>query len=336
MKRVVYLDALRGIAILLMVADHAYDWWLDAAGHATTLASVTGFLGTLAAPLFLYLVGVGLALSAHRSTAAGRPRRDVVRHLLLRGGQIVLWGYALNLLVFFVGDNPADIAALDVLHTIGICIWLTIPLLWLPAPAVAVLTLVTIAIGQTAGGWILPDWLAVYITGTAGIGYFPVALWLPYSYLGLATGKWIANTTRPGRMMIALSLVGLLALISTLFIDPAWGYQHPRPIFVPFAIAIVLWLTAGTWLWVDRSERLGPILRALRDMGVASLLVYFLHHLVAYRFFWALGWVTGRSWRGDYGLFSPSGATALFVLLTGLMLVAARIWIRWRGKMHST
>lgn len=103
-----------------------------------------------------------------------------------------------------------------------------------------------------------------------------------------------------------------------------------------FSIAILFWLTAGTWLWMDRSERLSPLARALRDMGMASLLVFFLHHLVAYRFFWALGWVTGRSWRATYGLFGPSGATALFVLLTGLMLAAARIWIRWRRKMHIT
>ncbi len=32
MDRLVYLDVLRGIAILFTVIDRAYDWWLDAAG----------------------------------------------------------------------------------------------------------------------------------------------------------------------------------------------------------------------------------------------------------------------------------------------------------------
>ena len=330
MKRLAYLDALRGVAILTMVVDHAYDWWLDEAGHATTMASVTRVLGTLSAPLFFALVGVGLALSAQRSAEAGRPRRDVALHHFKRGLILVLWGYALNLLVFYVGDNPADLFAVDVLKTIGVSVWMSLPLLWVPAWGAAVVALALSVLGQTAGGWVLPSWLAAYLTGTGGIAYFPLLLWLPYAYLGLAIGKWIAGVTRPGRVMSILASLGLLALLGSALIDPAWGYRHPRPVFIPFSLAAVFWLMAGLWLWTERLGWVGPIARALRDMGQASLMLYVLHHLVGYRLFWMFGWVRGRSWRGQYGVFGPLEATALFVGLVGLMWAAARVWLRWR------
>ena len=88
--RLTYLDALRGIAILFMVVDHAYDWWLDAAGHDTSLAATTKFLGTLAAPLFLFLVGVGLVLSMQRAGWKGYPRRTIVSRMLRRGAELLI------------------------------------------------------------------------------------------------------------------------------------------------------------------------------------------------------------------------------------------------------
>jgi uncharacterized membrane protein len=330
MKRLVYLDMLRGIAILLMVVDHAYDWWLDAAGQSSTLGSVHRVLGALAAPLFIALVGMGLALSGQRSERAGQARHAVARRLLRRGGTLILWGYALNLLVFYTGQNPADIWAVDVLHTIGLCIWFSIPLLWAPPLVVAVCALLVAALGQTAGQRALPVWLAAYLTGTGGIGYFPLALWLPYCYTGLVMGKWIGETRRPGRLMAVLAAAGLLALLAAALMPPAWGYRHPRPAFTAFALAVLLWLTSGLWFCTGQRGTAGPLARALRDLGVSSLLLYAFHHLVGYRLLWLLGWVKGRSWRGEYGVLGPVQATILLAGLVGLMLVVARLRLRWQ------
>jgi uncharacterized membrane protein len=56
-KRLFCVDALRGIGLLLMVQDHAYDWWMNAAAQATFWSRFTEFLGPLAAPIFLMMVG---------------------------------------------------------------------------------------------------------------------------------------------------------------------------------------------------------------------------------------------------------------------------------------
>jgi uncharacterized membrane protein len=335
MKRLVYLDVLRGIAILLMVVDHAYDWWLDSAGHATGLAATTKFLGTLAAPLFLYLVGVGLALSTLKADQTGARRGKVVRHLILRGAKLVLYGYILNLPIFFVGSNPADILAVDILQIIGVTIWLSVPFLWAPSWVVAVVTGFVFVVGQTAGGWILPDPIAAFVTGNGGIGYFPLAVWLAYTYLGLAVGKAIGTSDRAGRVMKALVICGVLALVTIPLVDPGWGYRHPRPMFVLFSLAVLFSLTALLWLWIDRLNKGGPLLAILRDMGLASLMLYVFHHLVCFRLFWIFGWVSGRSWRGEYGLFDPISTTILFSCLLGLMMVAAHAWVRYRNRLFS-
>jgi uncharacterized membrane protein len=327
MKRKVYLDVLRGIAILLMVIDHAYDWWLTEAGRGTVLGVLHKQLGAMAAPLFFFLAGVGTALSSQRSALSGRPRRTVVRHLLWRGARLILWGYALNLAVFYTGSNPADLWAVDVLHAIGLCTWVLVPLLWTPAPAVVGLALLVLVLGPMAGGWALPDVAAAYLTGTGGISHFPLVLWLPYSLLGLAIGRWIGRASRPGRLMGILSAVGLLTLLGTAFVDPTWGYRHPRPVYILFSVSILFWLIAGLWGWTEKLGRSGPLVSALRDMGRTSLLLYVYHHLVGYRLFWVLGWTGGRSWRAQYGVFSPLWATVWLIALLISMRLVARLWL---------
>lgn len=332
MQRLAYIDILRGLAILLMIVDHGYDWWLDAAGRETALARGARFAGALAAPLFLYLVGASLALSRGRAARRRQRRRDVAGHVLRRGMLLILLGYALNSAVFFVGDNPQDILAVDVLQVIGVSICLSLPLLWAPLPLIAASSLALAILGQTAGTWTLPAWLAAYVTGNEGIGYFPLALWLPYVYVGLAVGGHLARATRPGRSMAVLGGLGLAALACSALIDPGWGYRHPRPAFVLFSWGLIWLGTAVVWTWVEHGARDEWGLRILRQMGQASLLIYVLHHIVGYRLFWLAGWVSGRAWRGEYGVMAPLPATALLVGLIGLMAASSYFWLRWRAS----
>ena len=333
MRRWTFVDAMRGTAILLMVIDHAYDWWLDEAGHETALARGTEFLGTLAAPSFLFLVGLGLAISFWRAVRRGQARSAIAWRMLRRGGVLVLLGYALNLAVFFVGNNPADMFAVDVLHTIGVSIWFSIPLLWTPGWGAVIAALVVALVGQvTAASWTLPTWLAAYVTGTAGISYFPVILWVPFVYLGFAAGWWMTCLPAQKGLMGVLAVVGLGLLALTAFVDPAWGYRYPRPISVLFSACFVLWLMVGLWWWTEAWGRTGPVLRAVCDMGRASLALYVLHHLIGYRLFWLFGWVHGRPWRGQYGVFRPPWATAMLVGLVLLMVWFSRLWLAWRDR----
>jgi uncharacterized membrane protein len=330
MRRFVHLDALRGIAIMLMTVDHAYDWWVAKDDRATAVWQAAHYLGFLAAPVFLYLVGVGLALSSARAAARGESWRSVALHMLRRGTALVAVGYLLNLVVYFVGDNVADIFAVDILQIIGVAIWLSIPLLWAPPLLLLAFLSAASCVGQTAGLWALPDAVAAYVTGNGGIGYFPLAVWLPFVWIGLLVGRWTCQQADMGWRMAALAGVGLGLFGLTAFVDSSWGYRHPRPAFVLFSVSVAFWLTAGLWLWTGKWARDGQVVRALSELGRSSLMLYVLHHLIGYRLFSLLGWVNGRSWRGQYGTLTLLPASGLFVALVAVMVLSSRWWCRRR------
>jgi hypothetical protein len=230
-------------------------------------------------------------------------------------------------LVYYARGELADIFAVDILHIIGVSIWLAIPLIWIPNPILIVVVMLLTVLGHYASELLLPTWLAAYITGTKGIGYFPLALWLPYCLLGLGIGRWIVMSQKPNhrksewKMMLVLTLIGLLSILSTSILQPSWGYRHPRPIFVAFSVAVLFWLLAGVWLWSERWKKRGPIMRLLGGFGRSSLLLYSFHLLVGYRLFFIIGWVNGLPWRGEYGVFNPPTSTGLLMGLVMLMML---------------
>ncbi|MBI5064112.1 MAG: DUF1624 domain-containing protein, partial [Desulfatitalea sp.] len=102
------IDALRGLAVLLMITQHV-AYWLGVL-RAKHVILVTGALGGLAAPIFVTLAGVGVAFSTHRHAG---PKCD--RLLIVRGVLLVGFGYLMNLI------TPSWFSPLSwyVLHLIG-------------------------------------------------------------------------------------------------------------------------------------------------------------------------------------------------------------------------
>src|SRR5215510_1857314 len=67
--RLQYLDWMRGLAALIMLQGHAFDSWLPPEQRSGELFWLSQFLGGLPAPIFLFLVGVSLALVLDRQRA---------------------------------------------------------------------------------------------------------------------------------------------------------------------------------------------------------------------------------------------------------------------------
>jgi len=92
-KRIIELDIARGVAIFLMVLQHS---WLLIFSHFTNnpyLDSGVYLLAiVLGAPVFLFLMGVNI-INSHRNNP---------RSLLIRGLWLIILGYALSALRFFI------------------------------------------------------------------------------------------------------------------------------------------------------------------------------------------------------------------------------------------
>ena len=80
-QRLAFIDALRGIALLLMIAQHV-SLWVCAQSRGSLFILMTGALGGLSAPIFVMLSGVGATLLAKH-----RNRPDFL--LVTRGGMII-------------------------------------------------------------------------------------------------------------------------------------------------------------------------------------------------------------------------------------------------------
>src|SRR3979409_1271507 len=102
--RLRFLDAVRGFALLLMIANHTGRWWQDGAMGWPRYNMIYATMA-VGAPLFLFLVGFCLPLSFAPRRQAGAPVSvGVAAKFLQRGAKLILAGWALNLVVF--RDEP--------------------------------------------------------------------------------------------------------------------------------------------------------------------------------------------------------------------------------------
>ena len=97
LKRVAFVDDLRGVAVLCMIAWHTTDAWLLPTVRSGTIYQGIRLFGGLTAPLFLFLAGAGFGLSWSK-----RPTQQSQLSLLVRGLQIVVFGYALRLQMWLI------------------------------------------------------------------------------------------------------------------------------------------------------------------------------------------------------------------------------------------
>jgi uncharacterized membrane protein len=331
--RLVYLDALRGLAILLMVQDHAFDWWLRGEFHPTPWGRITEFLGTLAAPLFLFLMGFSLALSIEKRLQGDLAAPQVALSLLRRGVFLILQGYVVTWLVFYNGWNLEEMGAVDVLHCLGLSMLVLIPLaLGRSWPLTALASVAAAAVSLWAGSWDLPSWLAAWLTGTSGISYFPLLPFVVYALVGLALGllyRQMAGHPRKTRWFpLALAALGTGIAVMVPLVPPTLGARFPRPQFLLFSLALILYLTA---LFYALGHHPG-LLRPLAVMGQTAMMLYIWHQLVGFRLFYHLGWVTGHSWEGQYGVFDPALACLLLAVLLGFLYGMAELWLAWRPR----
>jgi len=89
-SRLAFLDVLRGVALIVMVVNHTSRWWIDRQMGWSRYWLVYGTV-TVAAPIFLFLVGFVLPVSLHRHAAEmTSPAR--LRGYLRRGLQVLLAG----------------------------------------------------------------------------------------------------------------------------------------------------------------------------------------------------------------------------------------------------
>lgn len=300
MRRLSFVDALRGLAVAGMVIIHQSEWWLTPAARRTDTFATLYFLSKLVAPIFLTLVGMSLVLRCK----SGADFPAGLRPAILRGPKLLALGFALNLAVWAPVWGLEEVANWDVLQLIGLSIVVCGLLLSVPWWARLALALGVVWLSATLTLHhlsFLPTYLADVVYGRTPPAYFPIVPWMAYALGGTVLGEAYLWIKRAGRLLhfatptvlgIVLIVIGTLGRPWAARFDPdeLWlrEFSHPEPAQLAFASGAVLLLFAGLLALYTQRE---PVwLEPLVVMGRTALFVYVLHHLVGYTLFHFLGW----------------------------------------------
>jgi uncharacterized membrane protein len=190
------VDAARGVAIIMMIVYHTtYD--LDTLG-GYDVQSTTGYwalFADLTAGLFLFLVGVSLAISRARTSLTGW---RLFGKYLARGARILAYAAALTVVFLALGMG---VVAFGILHLIGISIILAYPFLRLRLTNLVLGTLIFLAgqyiLAQDLGSqsiWLLP--FGVVPEGVIMPDYRPLLPWFGVVLIGLFFGNVVYGDGR--------------------------------------------------------------------------------------------------------------------------------------------
>ncbi len=221
--RLLGLDALRGIAVFLMIEQHLGVWLWEGPKLGESIANYPGLLvfnglGGGAAPAFVTLAGIGSSLLAVKREARGEsPDKTSV----MRGLAVLGFGYLLSTLA----PSWFTLNSWFVLHLMGVGM-LSMPL-WRRLPTWALLGL---GLGVLGGA----GWLQVafdvplgldnpYMAGRSPLspqtwtalrialieGQFPIFPWFSFFLAGVACGRWVDQRALGKIAALAGGIAGL-------------------------------------------------------------------------------------------------------------------------------
>jgi uncharacterized membrane protein len=297
-RRLAYLDWLRGVTVLVMIAAHSFDAWTLPAERARPWFGRIVMVAGMAAPLFLFLAGVAVSLAAASHVRRGRSLREASRAVQRRGWQIFAYAFLFRFQSFALGGFavPASLLKVDILNIMGPAIAMTAALWGLAGTRVGKalwLSLTTIAVVVSspmirASTWIdpLPDPIEWYLRPPVGRGTFTLLPWAAFVLAGGVLGAAIdgaANRWRPLRLHTAVAFTGgaLLALGAWAAFQPALfptaGFWSTSPAFFAARVGLMVLLVAISWLWTARPWRRDATPTPLETLGAGSFFVYWVH-----------------------------------------------------------
>src|SRR3982750_2835503 len=196
-----YLDVLRGVAVLVMIEAHVIDSWTRVADRGTTAFGWSLILGGFGAPLFLFLAGVAVPLSAGSKARRG-DRGAAARAVQKRGLEIFALAFLFRLQAMLLsGGSLYTLLKVDILNIMGPAIVAT-AFLWglasstrgrLVAFAGATAAIAFSTPIVRAFGWLawLPDPIEGHIRPIPGLTNFSTFPWAAFVPAGAVAGVLI-------------------------------------------------------------------------------------------------------------------------------------------------
>jgi uncharacterized membrane protein len=298
-SRRAYLDWLRGVAVLIMVEAHLFDAWVRVLDRSEPPYRWAIAVGGYSAPLFLFLAGVVMALAAGSRLRNGLTPSEAAAIARRRGWQILGLAFLFRLQSFIIsgGPFPQTLLKVDILNVMGPAMVLAAVLwgigsrdVWRGAALVLAALSVAIMTPMIRGSAVvamLPYPVQWYFKAIAGSGAFTLFPWVGFLLMGVAVGLWLdqARSDQDERRVIAVMAVAgpaiavggyLCTYLPTVYAGTTFWTGSPTFFFVRLGVLITAIPIA--YLWNALFRGWSP----LRDFGVASLFVYWIHVEMVY------------------------------------------------------
>jgi uncharacterized membrane protein len=332
-----YLDWVRGVAVLIMIEAHVLDSWTAAADRSRPLFGYAMILGGFGAPLFLFLAGVAVVLSAESKFRKTGDFTSAWRATQKRGWQLFGLAFLFRLQSFILGGghNAIGLLKVDILNIMGPGIAMAAMLgrlarrtterAFLFAAATCAIALLTPIVRMAPVLAWLPDPLEWYFRPTSGRTNFTLFPWVGFVFAGGVVGVVVDRLrgaeTAP-RLQLALGIGGLLlACVAHLAsFQPSFyvrsDYWTTSPSFFFLRVGLLILLLPIGYLWQRAPFRHKlSTWSYLEEFGRASLFVYWIHVEMVYGFF-------SRPIRRALSL---EGALAAYVLFTIFLVSLVRL-----------
>jgi uncharacterized membrane protein len=365
-KRLAYIDWMRGLACVLMIQAHCYDSWLSSEARKSSFYRWSQEVSTLAAPIFLFLCGVSFALVTERMSQEKKPRSQIFKTAIVRGAEILGFGLLLRIQEFVLGypiSHWTDLLRVDVLNILGVSIVL-MALFWrmtttfgvrelsttgrrwmiaLSLMIAAVVALATPPLWTTHRLRFLPWMLESYINGvhiydSPSPWLFSIFPWTGFAFVGLAFGIFLFMDfaqRKESSALAAVAATGVVACGVSLWWDYSgtriyaiYDYWHSSPNFFLMRCGILLILAFAIFAWC----RWGWATKGFSpfiQFGKTSLLVYWAHIEFVY------GRLSILPKRGSSITLATLGLVLIFVAMLGISIWRTRARTRAAARLKT-
>ena len=296
-SRLPWLDWVRGIAAITMLQGHVFDSFLRKDLKAQGPFQLSQFVGGMPPAVFLFLLGVTYAFLMDSLERKGVPAWERVSGSLRRAGYLFACAFAFRLQMWIIAFDQkpwTDMLRVDVLNNMGMALLVfSVMAVFTTMERIRLCAVLGLSIALASPlisglNWSgTPDILRNYIIPDhLYFGFFP---WAAYVAFGMSFGSVLRRVKaeeEPTAMQwtawggIALCFAGLFFANTALTGYTNSDFWLNSPSLVLIKTGIVLMLIPFAWVWNlgGASEKWSWV----RQFGVTSLLVYWVHIEVVY------------------------------------------------------
>lgn len=277
-----------------MVMAHVTDAWTREADRHDDRFFLTVFVNGLAAPAFLLLAGVALAMAAE-SRARRMGEVEAARSVHIRGWQVFGLALLFRLQAQLLGWGAlVNLLKVDILNVMGLAMvgaaWIwrfagsRTARVWIYALATAAFTMLTPVVREAAWIGVLPDPIEAYLRPQPNRSTFTLFPWAGFLMAGALAGELLEAARTPSQervMHLGLAIAALVGVaggyaasfLPTIYANSTFWSSSPTFFFIRLGIVVatipLAWLIGLAW---------GPLV----TMGRSSLFVYWIHVEMVY------------------------------------------------------